>query len=106
MTTPAEPMRVRAVMNGDWVEVKILMKHRMLSRLTWDIQGHLVLPHYIQTVRGDCNGKPVLHVHFGMSVARDPYFSFRFRGGKPGDKVTISWIDTEKVTRTDDTIIT
>ncbi len=106
MTTSAEPMRVRAVMSGEWVEVKILMKHRMLSRLTWDDAGRLVLPHYIQTVRGTCNGKPVLHVHFGMSVSRDPYFSFRFRGGKPGDLLSISWVDTEKVTRTDETVIT
>ena len=101
-----EPMRVRAVQNGDFVEVKILMKHRMLSRLSWSTDGRLVLPHYIQTVRGTCNGKPVLYVHFGGSVARDPYFAFRFRGGKAGDKVEINWTDTEGDTRTDVAIVT
>ena len=102
----AEPMRVRAVLTGNVVEVKILMKHRMLSRLSWDPSGKLILPHFIQTVRGSCNGKPVLHVHFGGSVARDPYFSFRFKGGKRGDKVEITWVDTEGDTRTDEATIT
>lgn len=78
----------------------------MLSRLSWDRRGQLVLPHFIQTVRGYCNDKQVLYVHFGGSVARDPYFAFKFRGGKQGDRVVISWVDTEGVTRTDETIIT
>ena len=51
------------------------------------------------------NGRQVLHVNFGGSVARDPYFSFRFKGGKPGDKVVISWVDTENDTRTDEAVI-
>ncbi len=101
----AEPMRVRALKNGEWVEVKLLMKHRMLSRLSWDTGGHLILPHFIQTIRGTCNGKPILHVHFGGSVSRDPYFSFKFKGGKAGDRVTITWVDTENDTRTDEAII-
>ena len=102
----AEPMRVRAVQEGEFIEVKILMKHRMLSRLSWDSRGQFILPHFIQTVRGYCNDRLVLYVHFGGSVARDPYLSFRFRDGKKGDRVVISWIDTEGVTRTDETIVT
>jgi len=47
----------------------------------------------------------VLHVNFGGSVARDPYFSFKFKGGKVGDKIVISWVDTEGDTRTDETIV-
>ncbi len=101
----AEPMRVRAVQSGEWTEVKILMKHRMLSRLGWDTGGRLVGPHFIQTVRGTCNGQPVLHVNFGISVSRDPYFAFRFKGGKPGDKIVITWVDNQNETRTDETVI-
>lgn len=101
----AEPMRVRATQSGEFVEVKILMKHEMTSRLKWDVSGRLILPHFIQTVRGTCNGKPVLHTHFGGSVSKDPYFVFRFRGGKVGDKVIISWTDTEGESRTDETAI-
>lgn len=101
----AEPMRVRAVQNGEWTEVKILMKHRMLSRLGWDTSGKLVGPHFIQTLRGTCNGQPVLHVNFGISVSRDPYFAFRFKGGKPGDKIVITWVDNTNDSRTDETVI-
>ncbi|MFM2009171.1 MAG: hypothetical protein RIR02_1121, partial [Pseudomonadota bacterium] len=98
----AEPMRVRATQNGDVVEVKVLMKHRMISRLSWDTGGHLNLPHFIQTIRGTCNDKPILYVHFGGSVSRDPYFAFKFKGGQKGDRVVITWVDTEGDTRTDE----
>lgn len=101
----ADPMRVRATQNGGLVEVKILMKHEMTSRLKWDIGGHLILPHYIQTIRGTCNDKPILHAHFGGSVSKDPYLAFKFRGGKQGDKIVISWLDTEGDTRTDETLV-
>lgn len=77
-----EPMRVRAVHAAGVVEVKILMKHRMLSRLTWTTDGQLILPHFIQTLRGTCNGRPVLHVHFGGSVARDPIFHLSSRAAR------------------------
>ncbi|MGB4347476.1 MAG: thiosulfate oxidation carrier complex protein SoxZ [Burkholderiaceae bacterium] len=100
-----EPMRVRASKTGELVEVKILMKHRMISRLSWDTSGHLNLPHFIQTVRGTCNDQPILHVHFGGSVARDPYFSFKFKGGQVGDRVVISWVDTEGDTRSDEALV-
>ncbi len=98
-------MRVRATRNGDLVEVKILIKHEMTSRLKWDIGGHLILPHYIQTIRGTCNNKPILYVHFGGSVSKDPYFSFKFKGGQQGDKIVISWVDTEGDTRSDETLV-
>ena len=100
-----DPMRVRAVHTSGVVEVKVLMKHRMLSRLSWSPEGQLILPHFIQTLRGTCNGRPVLHVHFGGSVSRDPYFAFKFKGGQKGDRVVITWIDTEGDTRTDETLV-
>ena len=100
-----DPMRVRAVHNSGVVEVKVLMKHRMLSRLSWSPEGQLILPHFIQTLRGTCNGRPVLHVHFGGSVSRDPYFAFKFKGGQKGDRVVITWVDTEGDTRTDETLV-
>ena len=29
----------------------------------------------------------------GPGMSKDPYLSFKFRGGQPGDIVTISWVD-------------
>jgi sulfur-oxidizing protein SoxZ len=80
-------MRVRAVKSGEFVEVKVLMKHRMLSRLSWGTDGRLILPHFIQTVRGTCNGRPVLHVNFGGSVARDPYFRSSSKAAKSATRL-------------------
>jgi sulfur-oxidizing protein SoxZ len=44
-------------------------------------------------------------VHFGGSVARDPYFAFKFKGGVKGDRIAITWIDTEGESRTDETLV-
>lgn len=101
----SEPMQVRATLSGDTVEVKILFKHPMSSNLQWQDDGRLSPPHFIKTVRGTCNGRLVLLVHFSFSVSRDPFFSFKFKGGERGQRVTITWLDTEDVTRTDSTLI-
>ena len=101
-----DPMRIRAIKKGKITEVKILIRHRMLSRLSWDNSGKLVLPHFIKTVKGVCNENLILYVHFGGSVAKDPYFSFKFKGGNKGDIVKITWIDTEDDERTDQVAIT
>ncbi|MDO9048980.1 MAG: thiosulfate oxidation carrier complex protein SoxZ [Methylobacter sp.] len=26
-------------------------------------------------------------------MSKDPYFAFTLKGGNPGDKITISWVD-------------
>jgi sulfur-oxidizing protein SoxZ len=31
--------------------------------------------------------------NWGPAVSKNPYCSFKFRGGKKGDKVKISWTD-------------
>ncbi len=76
----ADPMRIRANMAGDKVEVKVLMAHEMETGLRKDAQGK-------------------------TSVSRNPFLHFRFKGGKPGEKVTISWADNRGDKRTDEAVI-
>ncbi|NLD70685.1 MAG: thiosulfate oxidation carrier complex protein SoxZ, partial [Limnobacter sp.] len=35
-------------------------------------------------------------------IAKNPYMQFKIRGGKAGDKVTISWVDNKGDKRTDE----
>ncbi len=64
----ADPMRIRANMVGDKVEVRVLMSHE-------------------------------------MEISKNPFMHFRFKGGKPGEKVTISWVDNKGDKRTDEATI-
>jgi len=100
-----DPMRIRAVMMGDVVDVKILMGHVMETGQRKDAEGNLVPAHYIVSVTANCNGKTVMAAEWGPSVSKNPYFSFRFKGGAKGDKLSVTWKDTDGETRTDETTI-
>ncbi len=101
----ADPMRIRANMTGDKVEVRVLMSHEMESGQRKDAGGNLVPAHFIQNVTVSHAGKTVLSAQWGPSVAKNPFVHFRFRGGKPGEKVTINWVDNKGDKRTDEATI-
>jgi sulfur-oxidizing protein SoxZ len=101
----SDPMRIRAAMMGDAVDVKVLVGHPMETGLRKDASGALVPARYIKTVKVSCNDKDVMTADWGPAVSKNPFLEFRFKGGKPGDKVVITWIDTSGDSRTDEGII-
>lgn len=98
-----DPMRIRAQVKGDAVEVKVLMAHPMETGLRKDSSGNPVPAHYIEKVTATCKGKDVLTADWGPAVSKNPFLAFRFKGGAKGDKVTITWKDSEGFSRTDST---
>jgi sulfur-oxidizing protein SoxZ len=101
----AESMKIRASMQGDKVEVKVLMSHVMETGLRKDAKGNTVPAHFIQNVTASHNGRTVLSAQWGTSVSQNPFLSFRFKGGRPGDKLSITWTDNQGETRTDEAVI-
>jgi len=101
----ADPMKIRATMQGDKVEVKVLMNHEMETGQRKDAKGATVPAHFIQSVVATCNDKTVLSAQWGPAVSKNPFLSFRFKGGKPGDKVVITWTDNKGDKRTDEVVI-
>ena len=90
----AEPMKIRAKMEGDAADVKVLMSHPMETGQRKNEKSELVPVHFIQSVIATHNGKTVLDIQWSQSIARNPFLGFRVKGAKAGDKVTISWTDT------------
>jgi sulfur-oxidizing protein SoxZ len=90
----AEPMKIRAKMEGDVADVKVLMSHPMETGQRKNEKGDLVPVHFIQSVIATHNGKTVLDAQWSQAVARNPFLGFRVKGAKAGDKVTVSWSDT------------
>jgi sulfur-oxidizing protein SoxZ len=77
----AKDVKIRAKMKGeDVVAVKT---------------GKKIPAHYITEVDCQHNGETVMTAYWGPSVSKNPYLSFEFKGGKPGDTVTISWVDNK-----------
>jgi sulfur-oxidizing protein SoxZ len=101
----ADPMRIRASLNGDKVEVKVLIRHDMETGKRKDSTGKLIPPHFIQTLTAKCKDKIVLDTVMGVSVSKDPFLSFKFKGGAKGDKISVTWVDNTGDTRTDEATI-
>lgn len=106
----SDPMRIRAQLMGDKVDVRVLMAHEMETGLRKDTDGNIVPPHYIQSVSATCNGKTVLSAQWGPAVSKNPTLAFRFAvattGAKAGDKVIVMWVDNKGEKRSDEAAIT
>jgi sulfur-oxidizing protein SoxZ len=100
-----DPMRIRAQAAGDKTTVRVLMAHEMETGLRKDASGKLVPAWYIQHVSAKLNGKVVMSAQWGPSVAKNPFTQFVVHGAKPGDKVSITWIDNRNETRTDEATV-
>ena len=101
----ADPMKIRATQVGDATEVKVLMSHEMETGQRKDAQGNVIPAWFIQSVTATWNGKTVLSAQWGPAVAKNPFLSFKFKGGAKGDKVVIAWIDSRGDRRTDEATI-
>lgn len=86
---------VRAAAADGNTEVQALIHHPMDSGFVKDKQGKLIPPHYIEVVEFACNGIIVLTAFWGPAVSKDPFIKFKFKGGKKGDTLSISWIDNK-----------
>jgi sulfur-oxidizing protein SoxZ len=90
----AEPMKIRAKMEGDVADVKVLMSHPMETGQRKNEKGELVPTHFIQSVVATHNGKVVLDIQWSQAISRNPFLGFRVKGAKAGDKITVGWADT------------
>lgn len=90
----ADPMRIRAQLQGDIADVKVLMFHPMETGLRKDpASGQPVPLHFIQRVVATHNGKSVFEAQWSRAISKNPFLNFRVRGAKSGDKIAVSWED-------------
>jgi sulfur-oxidizing protein SoxZ len=101
----ADPMKIRATTLGDSTEVKVLMSHEMETGQRKDAQGQTIPAWFIQNVIVTWNGRTVLSAQWGTAVSKNPFLSFKFKGGAKGDRIAISWMDNRGDKRSDEAII-
>src|SRR3977135_3832492 len=90
----ADAMKIRAQLQGNVADVKVLMFHPMETGLRKDaVSGEIVPLHFIQRVVAMHNGKRVMNAQWSRAVSKNPFINFRIREAKAGDKVTVSWED-------------
>ena len=96
------PTRIRATVREGITEVRVLMQHEMENGRRKDEAGNLIPAWYITEIKALHNDKIVLEGRFGTAVSKNPYLVFRFRGGVAGDKITLSWLDNQGESRSDE----
>ena len=101
----AEPMKIRATLQGDVADVRVLMAHPMETGQRKDAAGKLVPLHFIQTITAQVNGKTVFAADVSQAVSRNPVFAFKVKGARAGDKLSVTWQDNTGDKRTDEVVI-
>ncbi|MDV3239930.1 MAG: thiosulfate oxidation carrier complex protein SoxZ [Gammaproteobacteria bacterium] len=102
----ANTIKVRAKLAGDVTTVKALISHPMDTGLVKDKKTGKPIPaHFIQEVVCEHNGNAVLTALWGVAISKNPYLSFRFKGAKAGDKLTMRWVDNTGQSDSQETVI-
>ena len=90
----AEGMKMRAALQGDVAEVKVLMSHPMESGTRKDAKTDKLVPaHFINQVVATLNGKTVMEAQWGTAISKNPFLGFKVKGVKAGDKIAINAVD-------------
>ena len=101
----ADPMKIRATLEGDVADVRVLMAHPMETGQRKGPDGKVVPLHFIQTITAQLNGKTVFTADVSQAVSRNPVFAFKVKGAKAGDKLSVTWQDNKGEKRTDEVVI-
>jgi sulfur-oxidizing protein SoxZ len=101
----AEPMKIRATLQGDVADVRVLILHPMETGQRRDAKGEIVPLHFIQSVVVTHNGKTVLDAQWSQAVSRNPFLGLRVKGAKAGDRISVTWVDNKGDKRTDEAAV-
>ena len=101
----SEPMRIRATLQGDTADVRILMRHPMETGQRKDAKGEIIPVHFIQHVLVTHNGRTVFDAQWSQAVSRDPFLGLRIKGARAGDRISVTWTDNKGDKRTDETTV-
>ena len=100
----ADPMKIRATLQGDTADVRILMRHPMETG-TRKTATSVVPLHFIQSVIVQHNGRTGLDAQWSQAISRDPFLGVRVKGAKVGDKISVTWVDNKDDKRTDEVAV-
>jgi sulfur-oxidizing protein SoxZ len=99
------PIKIRAQIQGETADIRILMQHPMETGQRKDENGQTVPMNFIQTFTVFLNGKAVIDGQLNTSISRNPLFTFKAHGIKVGDKLSVAWTDNFGERRQDDSVV-
>jgi sulfur-oxidizing protein SoxZ len=89
-------IKIRAKTISGITTVKSLFSHPMETGNRKDKKtGEKIPAHHITVVTSEYNGGVVFTANLGPAISKNPYLSFKFKGGQPGEKIKITWVDNK-----------
>ena len=89
-------IKIKAKHKSGVTSVKALIKHPMETGLRKNKKtGKKIPAHFIKEVTCSHNGNVVFVANWGVAVSKNPYLSFKLKGGSPGDTIKIAWVDNK-----------
>ena len=101
----SDPMKIRATLQGDTADLRVLMLHPMETGQRKNAKGEIIPLHFIQSVLITHNGRTVLDAQWSQAVSRNPFLGVRIKGAKVGDKISVTWVDNKGDKRTDEVTV-
>jgi sulfur-oxidizing protein SoxZ len=98
----SDPIRIRSRQRAGLTEVLLLIPHPMETGMRKDDSGAFVAARYITSVKVAVEGRTVLEARMSRAVSHDPLLTFRFRGGASGDRIDVTWTDSQGDHRSDE----
>ena len=90
-------MKLKAKVKGDYIQVKAMLKHPMLTYDQAKKKGKEA--NFITHVTGKANDKVVFDLSSSQFFSKNPLIKFKFKGAKKGDKFELSWVDLKGNTK-------
>ncbi len=103
--TKAEPIKIRARLEGGVADLHILVTHPMENGLRTNSTGKIVPEHFIRNLDIHFNGKTVIEAQFGRSVSTNPLFAFKVKAAKANHAFALTWQDSKGLSRTDEATV-
>ena len=97
-----DQIKIRAQIQGEVTEVRILMQHTMETGQRKDDKGQTLPAQFIQSFTVSLTGKPIIDGQLNTSISKNPLFTFKARGVKSGDKLAVTWVDNTGDKRQDE----
>ncbi len=87
-------IKIRSKRLADYTLIRTLIAHPMETGMNKNEEtGELIPSHFIQVLSFKLNDKIMSECQMGFGVSKNPFFSYKLKSAKAGDKVTISWHD-------------
>lgn len=101
----AAAIKIRALVRDGLADVRVLVPHEMESGRRRDAAGQPIPAWYVTELTVALNGRPVLQAHWGPAISKNPMLQLRLQGARPGDRITVSWVDSRGERRTDEAAV-